>query len=174
MNELNKELKGQAVALGLCELWTQMWSSDWSQQKLINKMYDGIDFCLKYHWPSNDYISKHFSLDVLRENNVFVNDNRSTLNPQNSLVLGSSNITYRYNGSGHGIIHIRDNSTIKVIAKNRSFVVVHLFEKAYITAEQYDMAKIVIIKHSSDVTIIADKNIKVKEEYNYLKKNTLS
>lgn len=44
-----------------------------------------------------------------------------------------------------------------------------LHEKVYIEAEQTDKATIVIIKHSPDVTIIADKNIKVKEEYAYLK-----
>ncbi len=46
---------------------------------------------------------------------------------------------------------------------------IHLYEKAYIKAEQQDKATIVIITHSPDVTIIADKNIKVKEEYDYLK-----
>ncbi len=46
---------------------------------------------------------------------------------------------------------------------------IHLYEKAYIEAEQTDKATIVIIKHSPDVIIIADKNIKVKEEYDYLK-----
>ena len=78
-------------------------------------------------------------------------------------------MTFRYNAWGNGAIHIRDNSRAKIFAKNKSFVMVHLYEKAYVEAVQTDKATIVLIKHSPDVTIVADTNIKVKEEYDYLK-----
>lgn len=169
MNELNKELKNQAVFLGLCQEWQKLWEKDWSREKMVERMYKGLDFCLKHHWPSNDYILKHFEQEFLRNNNIFVNDKHSVCNPKQSLVLGGSEITFRYNAWNNGSIHVRDNSSAKIFARNKSFVIVHLYEKAYIEAEQQDKAIIVIIKHSPDVTIVADKNIKVKEEYNYLK-----
>ena len=169
MNELNKELKNQAVFLGLCQEWQKLWEKDWSREKMVERMYKGLDFCLKHHWPSNDYILKHFEQEFLRNNNIFVNDKHSVCNPKQSLVLGNSEMTIRYNAWGNGYIHVRDNSSAKIFARNKSFVIVHLYEKAYIEAEQQDKATIVIIKHSQDVTIVADKNIKVKEEYNYLK-----
>lgn len=169
MNELNKELKNQAIALGLCQPWQESWKKDWSNEKMVERMYCGLDFCLKYHWPSNDFITRHFDLNFLRQNNIFVNDKYSVCNPKQSMVLGSSEMTFRYNAWGNGSIHIRDNSSAKIFARNKSFVMIHLYEKAYIEAEQQDKATIVIISHSPDVTIIADKNIKVKEEYDYLK-----
>ena len=169
MNELNKELKNQAIALGLCKQWQGSWEKDWSKEKMVERMYNGLDFCLKHHWPSNEFITKHFDLDFLRQSNILVSDKYSVCNPKQSLVLGSSEATFRYNAWNNGAIHIRDNSSVKVYARNKSFVIVHLYEKAYIEAEQTDKATIVIIKHSPDVTIIADKNIKVKEEYDYLK-----
>lgn len=169
MNELNKELKNQAVALGLCKEWQKSWKKDWSKEKMAEKMYKGLDFCLIHHWPSNEFIIKHFDLDFLRQSKIFVNDKYSVCNPKQSLVLGSSEITFRYNAWGNGSIHIRDNSYAKIYARNKSFVMIHLYEKAYIEAEQTDKATIVIIKHSQDVTIVADKNVKVKEEYDYLK-----
>ena len=169
MNELNKELKNQAIALGLCRQWQDSWKKDWSKEKMVERMYKGLDFCLIHHWPSNDYILKHFDLDFLRKSYVFVNDKYSVCNPKQSLVLGSSEITCRYNAWNNGAIHIRDNSSAKIFARNKSFVMIHLYEKAYIEAEQQDKATIVIIKHSPDVTIVADTNIKVKEEYDYLK-----
>ena len=144
MNELNKDLRNQAIALGLCNDWQKLWNNDWSKEKMVERMYKGLDFCLKYHYPSNDYILKHFDLDFRRKSNVYVNDKYSVCNPKQSLVLGSSEITFR-------------------------FVIVHLYEKAYVTAEQTDKATIVLIKHSPDVTIVAETNIKVKEEYDYLK-----
>lgn len=169
MNELNKELKSQAVALGLCKEWTNSWGKDWSREKMVERMYRGLDFCLKHHYPSNDFILKHFDQDFRRQSNVYVNDRYSVCNPKQSLVLGTSEITFRYNAWWNGSINIRDNSRVKVFAKNKSFVMVHLYENAYVEAEQTDKATIVLIKHSKNVTIVADSKTKVKEEYDYLK-----
>ena len=169
MNALNKDLKDQAVALGLCGDWQKLWSKNWSREKMVERMYKGLDFCLQYHYPSNDFILKHFDLDFRRKSNVFVNDEYSVCNPKESLVLGTSNVTFRYNGFSYGNIHVRDNSSAKVIARNISFVIVNLYENASVTVEQLDNAKIVLVKHSDKVSIVAPSNIKVREEYDYLK-----
>lgn len=169
MNDLNKEIRGQAVVLGLCSNWQDMWRNDWSKEKMVERMYKGLDFCLKHHWPSNDFILKNFDTDFLRKHNVFVNDKYSVCNPKESLILGSSDITFRYNAWGNGSVHVRDNSSLKLFAKNRSFVLVHLYENAYVEAKQSDKATIVLIKHSENVKIVADKDIKIREDYEYLK-----
>ena len=169
MNELNKELKQQASTLGLCSDWQKMWNNSWSKEKLIERMFKGIDFVLKHHWPANEFISKKFDRDILRKNGVFVDDTYSVTNTRNGLVLGKSNVIFRYNGSTYGNIHVRDNSQAKIIGKGRCFVLVHIYESAYVTAEQEDRAKIVLIKHSEKVTIVADKNVKIREEFDYLK-----
>lgn len=169
MNDLNKELRNQAVALGLCQPWQDSWKKDWSKEKMVERMYKGLDFCLKYHYPSNDYILKHFDQEFRRKSNVYVNDKYSVCNPKQSLVLGTSEVTFRYNAWWNGSINVRDNSRVKIHARNRSFVIVHLFENAYVEAEQIDKATIVLIKHSKNVTVVADSKIKVKEEYDYLK-----
>ncbi len=169
MDQLNRELRDQAIALGLCGDWQDLWNRNWSKEKMIERMFRGLDFCLKHHYPSNDFIIKHFDRVLLRKNFVFVNDKFSTMNPKESLILGTSDITMRYNCWNHGYIHIRDNSSVKLVAKNRSFVIAHLYENASIEAEQYDKAKIVLVKHSDKVTITAEDNIKIREEYDYLK-----
>ena len=168
MNDLNNDLRSQAVSLGLCNDWQGMWQNNWSEQKMVEQMYRGLDFCIKHHWPSNDYIMNHFDIAFRRKSNVFVNDRYSVCNPNDSLILGKSDITIRFNGESHGNIHIRDNSSVKLSAKNRSFVLVHLYENAYIDASQYDKAKIVLIKHSENVTIVAEKEIKIREDLKYL------
>ena len=170
MNELNKDLRDQAIHLGLCSDWQKLWSKDWSQEKMAKMMFRGLDFCLQYHYPSNDFICKHFDLNFRRSVNVFVDDKYSVMNPKESLILGSSEVTIRYNMANYGNIHIRDNSSVNLSAKNRSFVIVHLYENANVAAEQFDMAKIVLVKHSPKVSIIATQNVKVREEYDYLKK----
>lgn len=169
MNELNKDLRDQAIHLGLCYDWQKLWQKDWSKEKMVEMMFRGLDFCLKFHYPSNDYIIKHFNQDFRRKSNVFVNDKYSALNPKQSLILGTADITVRYNAWNHGNIHVRDNSSLKLTARNHSFVIVHLYENAKITAEQFDKAQIVVIKHSIKANIIADTNVKVREELDYLK-----
>ncbi|MBO4786691.1 MAG: hypothetical protein J5510_06465 [Prevotella sp.] len=133
-------------------------------------MFKGLDFVLKLHWPSNDFIKEHFSLDFRREVNVFVDDKYSVANPEQSLILGNSEITARFNGASHGNIHVRDNSSLNLTAKNRSFVIIHLYDNASVTVEQFDKAQVIVIKHSHDVTVKADESIEIKEEYDYLKK----
>ncbi len=169
MNELNKELRDNAISLGLCNEWQQLWQKDWSREKMAEMMFRGLDFCLKHRYPTNDFIINHFDLDFRRKSNVFVDDKYSIVNPKQSLILGTSEITARYNAWNHGTIYIRDNASLKLITKNRCFVIVHLFDEAYVTAEQLDKSKIVLIKHSDKVTIVADSNIKIREEYDYLK-----
>lgn len=165
MNDLNKELRNQAVTLGLCQDWQNLWKKDWSKEKMVERMYKGLDFCLKYHYPSNDFILKHFDQDFRRQSNVFVNDKYSVCNPKQSLVLGTSEVTFRYNAGWSGSINVRDNAKAKIYARNRSFVIVHIYDNAYVEAEQKDKATIVLVKHSQNVTIVADSKIKVKEEY---------
>lgn len=169
MDELNRELKSQAIHLGLCREWQEMWNVDWSMEKMIGMMYRGLDFCLEHHWPSNDFIIKHFDLTLRRANNIFINDRCSVNNPQESLILGTADITVRYNGRNHGNIHVRDDAHVRLYAKNVSFVIVHLYERARIDAVQTDGAKVVLVKHSPDVRIGTDGDVKIREEYDYLK-----
>lgn len=167
--ELSKTLRESARQKGLCDTWYNKWKDNTSNESLVAKMYKGLDFVLKHHWPSNAFIKENFSQDFLRESHVFVDDKHSVVNPNQSLVLGDSEITFRYNAAGHGEIHIRDNSSVKLSAKNRSFVIVHLYENAHIEAIQSDTATLTLIKHSHDVSVVTDGNVTVKEEYDYLK-----
>ena len=169
MNKLNPTLRAQAVNLGLCNQWQNDWKEDWTKERMAEQFFRGLDFCLKYHWPSNDFIKNNFELDFLREIGVFVDDVRSSINNLKCLILGKSEIKLRYNSDYIGDVYVRDESNVIITAKGRSFVMVHLFDNATITAGQFDKAGVVIIKHSPDVTIFANDGIKIKEEYDYLK-----
>lgn len=168
MDLLNKELREQAISLGLCEEWTNLWKDDWSEEKMVEMMYRGLDFCLQHHWPSNDFIVGKFRREFLRNHNIFIDDKYSTINPKEGLVLGKSEVKIRFNSNCYGNIHVRDNSSVKLTAKNRSFVIVHLYENSHIAAEKYDSAELVIVKHSRAVTIDAGNGIVIKEEYDFL------
>lgn len=166
MKDLNAELRSQAIHLGLCNDWQKLWGKDWDCDKMAEMMFRGLNFCVKHHYPSNDFILKHFDIDFRRKSKVFVNDKYSVVNPEKSLILGTSDITVRYNAWNSGIIHVRDNASVTLYARNHSFVIVHLHENARITAEQSDRAKVIIVKHSDKVKVVAEDNIKIRESYN--------
>lgn len=166
--QLNNTLREEARFLGLCDEWYGAWR-EYSLDELAQRMYKGIDFCLKHHWPSNEFIKKNFNRDFLREHGVFVDDEYSVCNVRNSLVLGGSKIRYRYSGNYYGNIRVRDLSLVEITARGNGLVIVHLFERACVRVEQLEKAKVTIIKHSPKVLINATDNVAIKEEYDYLK-----
>ena len=167
VKELNNTLREEGRFLGMCdEFYNEKWN--YSPSELVGRMFKGIDFCLKHHWPSNDFITKNFQKDFLRGHGVFVNDEYSVCNIQDSLVLGASSIRYRYSGRYYGNIRMRDDSTVHITAKGNGLVIVHMFERSSVKVEQFDKAKVAVIKHSDKVSVDAPGNVKVIEEYDYL------
>ena len=167
--KLNNELKTEAIQLGLCKEWQDEWNVETDKQKLIDKYFKGLDFPLKYHWPSNDYIKKNFEQPILRKNHILVDDKYSLLNPKEAVILGDSASTIRVNGFYHSVIYIRDVSSGRITARNRSFVIIHLFESSFVKIEAFDSANVLVLKHSKDVTIEASENVKIKNDFDYLK-----
>lgn len=166
--ELNIYVKEDARGLGLCDRWYNGWDSDAKQDDLLDMMYKGIDFCLKHHWPSNQFLKENGDIKILRAHGVLVDEKRSALNPSKCLVLGQSDVIIRYNGSTNGVAYLRDNSKVKVSAKNRAFVIIHVFDNVQVEAEQTDSAHLVIIKHSENISVSTTGNVTIREEYNYL------
>lgn len=171
MNErdLSEQLKMAAIKLGLCEDWQREWKDNTSKQALIDKYFDGLDFPMRHHWPANDFIKENFEQDLLRSNNILVDDTRSLLNPKETVVLGNSKAIVRVNSHNNSIIYARDNSSVEIIAKNKAFVIVHLFEKANIKVQTEGFPNVLILKHSQNVIIEAATNVKIKEDFDYLK-----
>ena len=166
---LSYTLKEEAVLLGLCKEWKDDWKDNTSQQGLINKYFKGLDFPMKYHWPSNKFIKEHFEIGILRKNNILVDDKRSLLNPKEAVILGHTDATVRVNGSNNSSIYVRDNSRVEIIVRNSAFVIVHLFEKAHINVKAFDNPNVLVLKHSDDVSIASIGSIKIKEDFDYLK-----
>lgn len=168
-NAINTMLRNEARSLGICDKVLEIWKGDLMDGALIALGYRNIDFLLKHHWPANDTLKSAWSTDFLRSHSVFVDDRWSVNNPENSLVLGDSKVTMRFNGWSIGRVYVRDNSQVVISAKNKSTVFVHAFEKAWIGVEQHDAANVVIIRHAEGVVV--SQNIgtaKIRDEFGYL------
>lgn len=165
--QLNMTIREEGRFLGMCdEFYNKKW--DCTLEQLVKRMFKGIDFCLKHHWPSNEFIKKNFQRDFLRQQGVFVDDEYSICNVEESLVLGGSKIRYRYSGKYYGNIRVRDLSKAEITARGDGLVIVHLFERSCVWVDQSEKAKVTVIKHSPNVLINASEGVKVLEEYDYL------
>ena len=167
--QLNTMLRKQALSLGICDKVLGGWGADMNDGALIALGYRNIDFLLQHHWPSNDTLKSAWPKDFLRLNGVFVDDRWSVNNLEKSLVLGESKVTMRYNGWNIGRVYVRDGSQVSISAKNKSAVIVHAFEKAWIGVEQYDDARVIIIRHSDSVVVSQHcGQVRIKDEFRYL------
>lgn len=170
VKEINNELRSMAISAGLCQQWQEMWRSDWNADRMISQFYRGIDFFLKNRFVSNKYIAKNFDRDFLRSHGVIVDDTYSLLNNRHSIILGDSNATFRANGHNVSRIYVTDQSNLKVIAKDSAFVLVSVFGNATVEVEQNFLSWVTVILHSKDAHVTTSGKVKIKENYDYLKK----
>lgn len=162
--ELNKTLRRKAVDNGLCEAWQKDWTQDWPKEVMLEKFKSGIDFCLSNDYPGNDFIKENFTKEELRSAAILVDDVWSMVNPREAVLLGGSSSTIRYNGTSVGRVHICGNSNAKVVAKNRSFVIVHLVGNAAVDAETEGKGKVSVIRHDEGTSVKTAGNVSVRKE----------
>ena len=162
--ELNKSLREMTISCGLCQQWQGEWKQDWNLDKMVSQFYRGIDFFISKRFMPNGFIKGNFDRDFLRENGVLVDDEYSLLCPRNAILIGKSKSNIRFNAYNTGTLYILDESVAKVTAKGGAFVMVHVYGKAQLEAEQTDKARIVVVNHSEESIIIAADNVKVREE----------
>lgn len=167
--EINKKLRDRAIALGLCKEWQGQWNEEWTEDKMIAKYKEGIDFCLANDYPSNDFIKANFSKDALRWGGVLIDERYSVNNRRTVVIKGNSEIKARYNGSRIGNVYVTDNSTLALTARDNSHVIVHVLGEAAVTAEQCDSARLLVIRHSATCSIVATGKAEVKDELDWLK-----
>lgn len=167
--KVNRILRQRAIDLGLCKQWQGQWKKDWPEEKMISKYKEGIDFCLANDYPSNEFIKENFSKEALVKGGLFVDMKRSVQNMLRVVAKGTSEVTARYDGDTIGEIYAADNAIIHVYARNNSHVIVHMLGKAAVTAEQFDKATLLVIRHSMESSIITTGNTRTKTELDWLK-----
>lgn len=170
--QLNTLLRKEAVSLRICDKVLGQWDADKCDSELVAMGYKNIDFVLKHHWPSNQTLKNIWTCTFMRSHGIIVDDEWSMNNTENSLLLGCSKVTMRYNGWNIGRVYVRDSVQVSITAKNKSTVIVHAFENAWVKAKAYDDAKILVIRHSDmvRVTLFSQKEgmATVKDEFGYL------
>lgn len=167
--ELNKTLRENAINCGLCAQWQKEWETDWDMEHMFSQFFRGLDFFLKYRFMTNQFMKDNFSEDARRSHNVLVDDDYTLTNPRQALIVGESKATIDVDEWTVSTIYALDTSCVNVTANDSSFVMIHIFDKAQVNVEKMGFAKVFVYLHSKDAVVISDDNIKIKEDFDYLK-----
>lgn len=132
MENLSETMKAEGISLGMCEDGIKGWHADSSQQELIDKFKEYIDFCQRHDWPSCDFIKTNFDRELLRDNLVFVDEEISLANAPSGIfvVNGSCTGTIRLAPWSVATIYLRHDSDIRIEAGDFSRVFVRLYDNA--------------------------------------------
>lgn len=177
-NELSIKLREDARRLGLCDEWYGKWKDNTDTDELVAKFKRGLDFCLKHRWPSQAFITQHFSQEFLRDNGILINDtrsypvrdeNRRLIYHREYVLIGKSDITVRYSFRPHMCnIWACDDSHVRVFAKYGAFMMIHLLDNASADINTDLVSKVTVIRHSPNIKIKKEGIVNVRDEFHYL------
>lgn len=169
---INKKLYNKAILLNICEKVQREWNRTLTEQQLIDLWYANYDFALINHYPTNVDIKECFNQELLRRNNVLVDDVWSLLNPAKAMILGNSESNIRFNAYNAGQVWVRDRSRVNVYVRDNANITVCVMDNAEVSIVSYSpTAKVLVMKYSPAVKLsTVGAGIKVRENYKYLQK----
>jgi len=162
MTDLSNTLKNKAILLGLCTDWTNAWG-DPDKQGLIDKYLHGIDFCIKHDYPSVEFIKKHFEKELLRKNNIFVDEDIHERNLNHIAVFnGKCSGMLMFDGLSCCDLYARHDSVLTIDCTRMSKVFVNLYDNAKVRIIQKDIASVYVYKHGDNCCVEYEGEVMVR------------
>lgn len=147
--DISKELKNEAVGLGLCTEWAEGWGKP-TNDELVDKYVRGIDFCIKHDYPSCEYMKKHFD-GVMQKHGVFVNDTLDLVNPKMVIANGNTSGKLVYNSYSVGTIYVRHNSNLDIKVSGNAIVAIETYDNCRLSVHQSENSKVFVYDHGGHI-----------------------
>lgn len=157
---LNGELRGEALGLGMCGMWQQLWSGEKDHYGLLELYKRGIDWCIKRDWPRQDYMDSHFPKEMQHYCHIFAGEEVGA-EMQEAAPWGlplpwrggtytlrgcTGELSFRLNDTA--TVHLWGGSRVRVKACGMAKIIVFTYDDAVCEAEERDMGS-VRVKHIS-------------------------
>ena len=167
MNEVTKHLAKAARANGICTPWLNELKTTNDKDALVDMYVRGLDFCLAYDYPSNDFIREHFK-GVMEKHGVFLDDAIDLQNQCKCIALGET--TGRVVADGYSVVEVwaKHQSSLNIVARDNAFVMVDVYDDAVVNVYASDRAKVCVNRHGGKVlhNITDDAVVKIREKSN--------
>lgn len=159
---LAKELAREAKKKGICKEWHSELKGLRDKKAMIRMYLKGIDFCLANDYPDNEFIRKHFKGEM-EELGVFLDDEIRVEDKRQVVCLGETHGQIAVSKFNVARIYVKHGSNLKIIAKDRAFVMVDVFDSAVVDVCASDKAKVCVnLYHGSRVTQSAEDEATIK------------
>lgn len=141
-NRHSKNLKKEAVRLGLCQQWQKEW--DGSIAGLAGMYLRGIDFCIEHDYPSLKYLEQHFQGQV-RDYGIFISEEVKLYTRGRTVAcLGKSFGKIDFEPFGVGRVHVLHESKIHINCAKNSIVIIDVHHKGEIRIEAKDAKNVMV------------------------------
>lgn len=144
---LGKMLKSQAKELGACDKGLDNLEK-LNEQELVNRYLHFAEFAIEKDFPTNDFIKKNFSKEMLQKNNIYVDDFIDRRNPRTIVMLQGNTVGNLYYDSWTTAdIYIRHECDLVIDCTRMSKVFINLYDNARIKVIQRDAASVYVYVH---------------------------
>lgn len=143
MNRLNRQLKDQAVSLGLCRQWQSEWDEDRTDSQLAVMFRKGQDFAIQHDFPSLDFIRQNFPSPILEANGIYVDAvAEERLLNGTYILLGDCNVTLNFPRWTAAIVYLRHNSRATINAAEFCKIQIRLYDQSEAEVSKSDDARV--------------------------------
>ena len=144
--EFQKELKEEAIRLGLCDKWQREWGTP-DVDALCDKFIRGMDFCIKHDFPKVEYIHSHFNETDLHRNGIYTQGQCVSINKKHVVALGNCEVD----------VYVTENDICDIYARHTSSIDLYVGDNAFVYISTYDKCKIRVICKGNNARICVSK-----------------
>lgn len=131
--ELVEQLRKDGIRKGLCQQYQGLLQGDLSIEELVKLFVGGIDFCVKWNFPTLDFMRERFK-GLSEPYGAYVDDEiKDPLRNVPDLVFnGDCKAMTEYDGYSVSRIFIRHNSQCAVNVSDHAMVTIDAFDNTYL------------------------------------------
>ena len=145
--ELNKQLKQDGIAVGLCSQYQGLLDRSDTVEKMVRLFIRGIDFCIKNDYPTLDFMRKNFK-GKSEPYGGYVDDEVLGLRNAPDVVL---------NGDCKAVLEYDEYSVSRLFIRHNSQAAVNVSDHAILTIDAFDSSHLVVAVAGGNAYVIVNK-----------------
>lgn len=157
-------LRALARRNGLCDKWYGEWNGSESDQELIDKYLNGLDFCIEHDYPTTDMICSLFDEELLHKNHIYTNDMYVNVhNPKPVVVLnGGTCGEILFDGYAVSSVYVRHLSGVKIKVRDHAIVSISAYDAANVYVDCAESAKAFVYVRTDNAHIQTNGNVLIR------------
>ena len=145
--ELNRQLKQDGIAVGLCSQYQGLLDRSDTVEKMVRLFIRGIDFCIKNDYPTLEFMRKNFK-GKSEPYGGYVDDEITGLRNAPDVVL---------NGECKAMLEYDECSVSRIYIRHSSQAAVNVSDHAIVTIDAFDSSHLVVAVAGGDAQVLVNK-----------------